>query len=90
MNAPALFPVARRSKSKHPNHNLWNNHGTWFIHYTVYPTPYTKERVRRSLQTKDLDEARRRRDQWLAMQSLPAAPARENAAVQVVEALAAN
>jgi hypothetical protein len=41
---------------------LWNNHGTWFLHYTVHPTPLTKERIRRSLGTKDLAVARRRRD----------------------------
>ncbi len=45
-----------------PDHHLWNNHGTWFIHYTVHPTPFTKERVRRSLGTKDLHAARARRD----------------------------
>lgn len=48
-----------------PNHHLWNNNGTWFVHYTTYPTPITKERVRRSLQTKALDEAQRRRDALL-------------------------
>jgi len=41
---------------------LWNNHGTWFLHYTIHPTPLTKERIRRSLGTKDLSIARRRRD----------------------------
>ena len=45
-----------------PNHHLWNNNGTWFLHYTVYPTPFTKERIRRSLGTKDVEVARQRRD----------------------------
>ena len=45
-----------------PNHHLWNNNGTWFVHYTVYPTPGTAERVRESLGTKDLSTARRLRD----------------------------
>ena len=27
-----------------PNHHLWNNHGTWWLHYTVHPTPHTKRR----------------------------------------------
>ena len=44
------------------NHHLWNNNGTWFVHYTIYPTPVTKERVRRSLKTKCVNEARRKRD----------------------------
>ncbi|MDP1580322.1 MAG: hypothetical protein Q8M02_08590 [Candidatus Didemnitutus sp.] len=44
------------------NHHLWNNNGTWFLHYTVYPTPFTKERIRRSLGTKNVEVARERRD----------------------------
>lgn len=51
-----------RFRPDNPNHHLWNNNGTWFLHYTVYPTPFTKERIRRSLGTKDLDTARARRD----------------------------
>lgn len=53
-----------RVRTENPNHHLWNNHGTWFLHYTVHPTPYTKERVRRSLGTKDLNVARARRDSF--------------------------
>ena len=49
-----------------PNRHLWNNNGTWFIHYVVHPTPFTKERIRRSLGTKSLAEARSRRDTILA------------------------
>lgn len=45
-----------------PDHNLWNNHGTWWAHFTVHHPNYTKERVRVSLGTKDIMEARRRRD----------------------------
>lgn len=51
-----------RVTAGNPNHHLWNNNGTWFLHYTVYPTPFTKERVRRSLGTKDVEVARQRRD----------------------------
>jgi len=61
------FPqLAARFKPGNPNHHLWNNNGTWFVHYVIYPTPLTKERVRHSLQTKCLNEARIRRDQLLA------------------------
>ena len=48
------------------NHHLWNNHGTWYIHYTACPTPCTAERVRRSLNTRDLAVARTRRDRILS------------------------
>ena len=55
-----------RITADNPNHHLWNNHGTWFLHYTVHPTPFTKERVRCSLGTKDLETARRHRDDFLS------------------------
>ena len=55
-----------RIAADNPNHHLWNNHGTWFLHYTVHPTPFTKERIRRSLGTKDLDLARSRRDAFFS------------------------
>ena len=52
--------------SANPNHHLWNNNGVWFMHYTVFPTQLTKDRVRRSLGTRKLEEARRLRDSILA------------------------
>lgn len=51
-----------RIDPENPNHHLWKNHGTWFLHYTTYPTPFTKQRIRRSLQTRNVQEARERRD----------------------------
>src|SRR4051812_42073887 len=45
-----------------PDHHLWNNNGTWWVHYTIHPTTFTKERVRLSLATRDIGQARRRRD----------------------------
>ena len=59
------FP-ALRVRAENANHHLWNNHGTWFLHYTVYPTPFTKERIRRSLGTRELHIARERRDAFFA------------------------
>ena len=61
MNTLATLPGIR-VRVENPNHHLWNNHGTWFLHYTVHPTPFTKERIRRSLGTKDVTVARERRD----------------------------
>lgn len=58
--------LSRRNPTNNPNHNLWNNNGTWWLHYTCYPTAVTKERRRRSLQTRDLALARARRDIILA------------------------
>ncbi len=44
------------------NHHLWNNNGTWFIHYTRHEPDFTKLRVRQSLETRDIRVARARRD----------------------------
>lgn len=65
MNTVVTLPGIR-VHAENPNHHLWNNHGTWFLHYTVYPTEFTKERVRRSLGTRDVRVARERRDSFFA------------------------
>jgi len=44
-------------------HHLWNNNGTWWIHYTLHFADYTAQRIRRSLRTSELEEAIRRRDE---------------------------
>lgn len=46
-------------------HHLWNNNGTWWLHYTEHLSDFTKRRVRRSLRTHDIELAIRRRDEWL-------------------------
>ena len=56
--------VILRVDGNNRNHHLWNNNGTWWIHYTVYPSPITAERRRCSLRTKDVIEARDKRDQY--------------------------
>ena len=60
-----MIALSLRTNPSNPNHHLWNNHGTWFVHYVIHPTPFTKERVRRSLGTKDIAIARARRDALL-------------------------
>ena len=65
MNNPIIEPteeLALRIDDSNLNHHLWNNNGTWWIHYTIYPTPVTAERIRQSLKTRILSEARKRRD----------------------------
>ena len=58
---PVGYPSIRVQDSN-PTHHLWNNNGTWWCHYTIHRPDHTKQRVRRSLGTRDLREARRRRD----------------------------
>lgn len=58
----ALHALAVRVNHSNPNHHLWNNNGTWFLHYVVHHPDGSKERFRDSLGTKSLHEARIRRD----------------------------
>lgn len=48
-----------------PNHNLWDNNGTWWCRYTVHYPDYTAQRLAKSLHTRDLVVARRQRDRLL-------------------------
>ncbi|MBI2517929.1 MAG: hypothetical protein HYV95_13580 [Opitutae bacterium] len=66
-DAYGVFPrTSVRVRQANPNHHLWNNNGTWYLHYTVHPTPLTKSRVRVSLETKSLETARAKRDAFFA------------------------
>ena len=55
-----------RIDAENPDHHLWSNHGTWWIHYTIHTVDQRKRRVRHSLGTHDLAAARRERDVILA------------------------
>jgi hypothetical protein len=61
--------VAERTQSGTPtdsNHHLWRNGRLWWVAFTIHLPGWQKERVRLSLQTADLSEARKRRDVILA------------------------
>ncbi len=45
-----------------PDHHLWRNGRLWWVAFTVHLPGWQKERIRLSLRTHDLAEARRRRD----------------------------
>jgi hypothetical protein len=62
---PATAKLSIRVSEANRLHHLWNNNGTWWLHYTEHLADFTKRRVRRSLRTHDLAEAVRRRDAWL-------------------------
>ena len=49
-----------------PDHHLWRNGRLWWIAFTVHLPGWQKERVRVSLHTADVAEARRRRDELLS------------------------
>jgi hypothetical protein len=67
----AHLPASRVSRAEkvivrlnpgNPNHHLWNNNGTRWMHYTVHHADHTKERKRIPLRTSDIVQARKRRD----------------------------
>ncbi len=62
---PAAAKLSIRVSEANRLHHLWNNNGTWWLHYTEHLADFTKRRVRRSLRTHDLEDAVRRRDAWL-------------------------
>ena len=51
-----------KNQNLNPNRSIWNNNGTWWCHYTIHNDNYTKQRVRISLGTKDVEIARALRD----------------------------
>lgn len=55
-----------RIHGNNPDHHLWLNNGTWYIHFTLHTADFTKQRVRASLKTQDVKQARIKRDRILA------------------------
>ncbi len=55
-----------RHNPANPDHHLFNNHGTWWLHCTLHLPDCTKHRLRKSLRTSDRGLARVRRDEVLA------------------------
>ena len=76
MEANFGLDVTRRpvvwASTSNPDHHIWNNNGTYYIHVTLRWNGERKLRLRKSLGTKDVLEARRRRDRLLVrMQEQP-------------------
>lgn len=64
--SPARFEADPGTPEVDPNHHLWRNGRLWWVAFTVHLPTWQKERIRLSLGTDDVVEARRRRDQLLA------------------------
>ena len=67
-NTATNRPVVRlvsKPRATHPNHHLFNNNGIWWCQLTVHHGPFSK-RLRFSLETRDLEQARSRRDNLFA------------------------
>jgi hypothetical protein len=50
---------------RNPDHHLWRNGRLWWVAFTVHLPGWQKERVRLSLGTDDIQQARRLRDELL-------------------------
>jgi hypothetical protein len=59
---PAADPAA-----VDPDHHLWRNGRYWWVALTTLHDGWRQERVRCSLQTECVEEARRRRDRLIAL-----------------------
>lgn len=73
-----LKAVARRCRGN-ANHHLWNNNGTWWCYIQFHLEDFTTRRLRLSLDTRDLEAARRLRDSLLALFGCPVPPATQEA-----------
>ena len=72
---PTTQLAPSRASQTNPNHHLWKNGRLWWLAVTLLHDGWRQERVRQSLGTDDLGEARRRRDLVLARFARPSAPA---------------
>ena len=70
---PTTQLAPSRASETNPNHHLWKNGRLWWLAVTLLHDGWRQERVRQSLGTDDLNEARRRRDLVLARFARPAA-----------------
>lgn len=61
--------LSLRTRHDNPNHHLWWNNGSWWLHATLHRADYTKTRLRLPLQTKRIAQARAKRDSLLAQLS---------------------
>lgn len=55
----------RRLEDTNDRHHIYNNNGTFYAHFTVH-FGHRKRRIRLSLQTRSLSEAKARRDELLS------------------------
>jgi hypothetical protein len=49
-----------------PDHHIWNNNGTYWIKWVPYDPVVKLPKITAPLKTKDIEEARRRRDELMA------------------------
>jgi hypothetical protein len=63
---PIIGRLALRVPRGKPAHHLWNNNGTWWVHYSICHPEGGTRRYRESLKTPDFETACRKRDRIFA------------------------
>jgi len=61
---PVGFPSLRVDRANECHH-LWNNNGTWWVHYSIRHPEGGTTRYNESLKTPDFETACRKRDNFL-------------------------
>lgn len=61
------FYLKMRAVEKNPNHHIWNNNGTWYCDFTLVTDSGERNRVRNPLYTDNVEDARRRRDNFILL-----------------------
>jgi len=70
----AKLALAIRINPDNPTHHLFNNHGTWWCHFSVVENNLTQRRVRVNLHTDDILQAQVKRDRILESEWRTLAP----------------
>lgn len=54
-----------RNTKANPNHNLWNNNGTWYCKFRIYAAGGKTQKINKSLKTRSVEDARIYRDEMM-------------------------
>jgi hypothetical protein len=57
--------IIQTPKTDRSNHHLWQNGRLWWVAFTIHRPDWTQHRIRVSLRTANLVEARQRRDRLM-------------------------
>lgn len=69
------YRLKMRAVEKNPNHHIWNNNGTWYCKFVLILANGDRSIICNSLDTKDVEIARRNRDVLICLYNEPARPA---------------
>lgn len=58
--------MKRNRWQPHPDRLIWNNNGTYWLRWAPFDPVVKQPRMAANLKTKDIEEARRRRDELMA------------------------